>query len=86
MTLTEIREHGSTEQRKALRELKESHSAFRTKLSTLEFSERNAPENVDYFRGLVRHYQNKFDTAKANFQKELGLNGFETQEIINRFK
>ena len=86
MTLTEIRKHGSTKQRKALVNLKSSLKAFHSALNTLEWAESVNETNIKYYQDNVRIYQKSFDTAKSNFQKELGLNGFETQEIINRFK
>ena len=86
MTLTEIRKHGSTKQRKALKELKERLTGFRQALNTLDWAKSVNEKNMSYYEGSVRTSQNFFDKAKAKFQKELGLNNFETQEIINRFK
>ena len=86
MTLTEIRKHGSTKQRKALAGLRSSLKAFYRSLNTLEWAKSVKETNISYYEDNVRVYQISFDKSKANFQKELNLNNFETQEIINRFK
>jgi hypothetical protein len=86
MTLTEIKKNGSTKQRKALAGLRSSLKAFHSSLNKLDWAKSKKEANMSYYEGLVRTAQNFFDEAKINFQKELGLNNFETQEIINRFK
>ena len=86
MTLTEIRKHGSTEQRKALANLRSSLKAFHSALDTLDWAKSVGEKNISYYEDNVRVYSKHHVVARANFQKELGLNGFETQEIINRFK
>ena len=73
-------------QRKSLKGLKSSHSAFHSALKTLDWAKSADKENLSYYLDKVRTYQKSFDEAKAKFQKELELSNFQTQELINRFK
>ncbi len=85
MTLATFNQTAPLNERKKLKELKLSISAFRRALSNLEWAQ-SADDSSTHYIDMTRSANNHMDKIRKETREVLNVSSFDLQELINQFK